>query len=664
MMFSLPALSGQEWFALVSIVQATAVLGFVLILCLAFSRKPTWRHSILIGALFLVGAVPIASEACRQTNTTWFNMAFIRTVVDEPADPPAELGHYLSMMATANLDSSQAAVSEPVSTQQSNTFHPTLQTILGGLGLIWIAGALLGLCRLCVGTYRLKRIICLAKPADRCTLKILEQVQEEFSLTPPINLGFSGQIDSPVAVGFQNHSIILPMGYDRRFQPADLKSILTHECAHIVRRDAYIVVLQQLAGIVLWFHPLIHMANRCLSRAREEICDNYVLRDSDPVSYSRLLLCVAETKSKQLPYPGMVNWFDRGWKLECRVSGILDDRRKTMTNMKWPSMLFILLGLCLSGSVLACSELRVPQEDDLADTAIQLEKDLRQLSENATSAHHNALALLEKLRTQREVDESIHEVEGSIRDLESKLKSTQAIQALEGTIRALESTQELDQSIRGVEGTIRALESTLKPRKAIQELDGSIQEVEGSLKDLESQLKRDQSIQNVEGTIRALESTLKRPKAIQELDGSIQEVEGTLRDLESKLKPPKAIQVQEGSIQKVEEALRVFDSLLSTPPGVPGPDGTIQGIEGSLRAPKSAIKPPTVIRALLGGTTQATEGTIRDFESKLKLNQSVRDVENTISELQTLIKAGKKLNDAQLLEDIEKQLESMLKEIR
>ena len=24
-----------------------------------------------------------------------------------------------------------------------------------------------------------------------------------------------------------------------------------------------------------WFHPLIHLANRLLDRAREEICDNY-----------------------------------------------------------------------------------------------------------------------------------------------------------------------------------------------------------------------------------------------------------------------------------------------------------------------------------------------------------------------------------------------------
>ena len=65
-----------------------------------------------------------------------------------------------------------------------------------------------------------------------------------------------------------------------------LRHVLVHEFAHIKRGDAWIGALQRLLLIAAWPQPLIRYASSELSRAREELCDNYVLKIRQPVAHS------------------------------------------------------------------------------------------------------------------------------------------------------------------------------------------------------------------------------------------------------------------------------------------------------------------------------------------------------------------------------------------
>src|SRR5205085_1358200 len=69
-------------------------------------------------------------------------------------------------------------------------------------------------------------------------------------------------------------------------------ALLTVRFLRGCRRPA---VLQRLAVILFWPHPLIHQLDRELARAREEVCDNFVLRRTAAPAYARTLLQVAES---------------------------------------------------------------------------------------------------------------------------------------------------------------------------------------------------------------------------------------------------------------------------------------------------------------------------------------------------------------------------------
>ncbi len=129
--------------------------------------------------------------------------------------------------------------------------------------------------------------------------------------------------------------------------------MLVHECAHIIRRDVAVGLVQRLLAILCWFHPLIHVLNRRLSRAREEVCDNYVLRNGEPGRYARTLLTVAEHVTAARAIPAGVGLLQPHWKLENRIAGLLNRRRKIMVRANRILLAPLFLALAMAGIIIA-----------------------------------------------------------------------------------------------------------------------------------------------------------------------------------------------------------------------------------------------------------------------------------------------------------------------
>jgi len=111
----------------------------------------------------------------------------------------------------------------------------------------------------------------------------LAHARERAGVTKAVRLMRSSSIATPATVGLLRPIIVIPE--NRELSGAELETILTHECAHIARRDNLLTVIESIAGSALWFHPLVWIARRVLDAAREEACDAVVIASGNPDTY-------------------------------------------------------------------------------------------------------------------------------------------------------------------------------------------------------------------------------------------------------------------------------------------------------------------------------------------------------------------------------------------
>ena len=133
-------------------------------------------------------------------------------------------------------------------------------------------------------------------------------------------------------MGMLRPAIVLPREMALTLNAVQLRDILIHEMAHIRRYDHAVVLLQRLVGAFFWPFPLIWRLNTKIDEAREDVCDNYVLRHTEASQYSRMLLDLTERAVPQAIPLAIGLWKCRR-NLEQRVAALLDPRRATGTRL-------------------------------------------------------------------------------------------------------------------------------------------------------------------------------------------------------------------------------------------------------------------------------------------------------------------------------------------
>lgn len=87
----------------------------------------------------------------------------------------------------------------------------------------------------------------------------------------------SGDIASPMAVGFLRPAVILPEDLTGEITPQELEHVLLHETAHLARRDDWANLAGRLLGAALVLHPVAWFILREIERERESACDDWVV---------------------------------------------------------------------------------------------------------------------------------------------------------------------------------------------------------------------------------------------------------------------------------------------------------------------------------------------------------------------------------------------------
>lgn len=109
----------------------------------------------------------------------------------------------------------------------------------------------------------------------------------------------------PAVIGIWKPLILLPAAVVQGKTAKELEPILAHELVHVRRGDLWVGLAQVLSQSLWWFHPLVWLANRFLTRDAERCCDEEVIAElrCSPAQYARSLLNVLELKRTLQPVP-------------------------------------------------------------------------------------------------------------------------------------------------------------------------------------------------------------------------------------------------------------------------------------------------------------------------------------------------------------------------
>ena len=209
------------------------------------------------------------------------------------------------------------------------------------LQILWVSGFFIftiGLLRSIHNAGRIaQRSIKLSAPEYQLFNSVLSQ--DRFGISQ-LHCRKSANIKAPVLVGITFPVLLVPNDFFECFDESGISAILCHEVAHVMRKDPIFNFLQKLILTVFWFHPLVHRMDRMISRAREEICDNYVLAQERAVDYGEILLRLNLNQSSKSQDTNnafqsdvVLGVFSSDWNLEQRIGDLLNHKREILMHL-------------------------------------------------------------------------------------------------------------------------------------------------------------------------------------------------------------------------------------------------------------------------------------------------------------------------------------------
>jgi beta-lactamase regulating signal transducer with metallopeptidase domain len=240
------------------------------------------------------------------------------------------------------------------------------------MGVIWLGTAVL---LLVIGWLTHARAVAGAlrgatPPSPRETSSLVA-ARERLGLQASIELIRSAIFEAPAVLRIVRPVIVLPPHGCDGLDEAELVSLLTHECAHVARRDNLLGRIEHTLIAALWFHPLAWIAQREIATAREEACDE-IVADADSESDTYLAALTKICRAALAPRIASISCMANA-KLKERLEHLMNYETLRTSALSHRSVvgaiaLFILATTAVSG-VLSAS----PKNTDEGPYSVQVE---------------------------------------------------------------------------------------------------------------------------------------------------------------------------------------------------------------------------------------------------------------------------------------------------
>ena len=235
----------------------------------------------------------------------------------------------IEMMQKPAIDSGITVINETINPAIAHSFTPDpmtsanpLQIIIPVLSIVWIVGMVAMLLYALISYIRLKKSVGASVPVRD-------------------NILACDEVKSPFILGIFKPLIYIPSSMEGEA----MDYVITHESAHIQRRDHWWKPFGYLLLTVYWFNPLCWLAYVLLCRDIEMACDEKVIRDMDKGSmaeYSQALLDCSFPRKRIAACP-----------LAFGEVGV-KERVKSVLNYKKPAFWIIVVAIVVCIVVAVC----------------------------------------------------------------------------------------------------------------------------------------------------------------------------------------------------------------------------------------------------------------------------------------------------------------------
>lgn len=178
--------------------------------------------------------------------------------------------------------------------------------------------------------------------------QLAEKVQNlalQYGIKQKVQILQSGIIKVPLVLGHFKPLILLPLGLINGLSMQEVDAILSHEIAHIKRRDYLVNILQSAAEIVFFFNPAVLWVSNRIRTEREHCCDDLAVNNIDTkVEYIKALVLCQEFAAETPSYVMAINGGKAG--LVYRVQRLISSRNQSLNKLEK-----VIIGLVLISSI-------------------------------------------------------------------------------------------------------------------------------------------------------------------------------------------------------------------------------------------------------------------------------------------------------------------------
>jgi len=344
----LKSLVVKYWLILAGQLSFLAVFGMCLVSFYSGVISPS-DLEIIENEILLNKVVPIEFEMGNQSDVVLIEDNEVANGSEMNNVVSATENHQVSSIETASHNSNRLGISEIQSIPNENiAIELVLNKLLEFSNVIvwiWCVGLLIMTTRWCLGAYGLLILKRSGRRAPQEVNAVFSDLRQRFT-KGKAKLMESASIVSPMVVGVLKPVVYIPCGLMTRMAPDQVEALLLHELAHIRRFDYFWNLLQRLSEVLFFFNPVMWWAGKVVRQLREEICDDFVVTETQkPKRYAQALYTLEETRGEWLA----IRATGAGASLRQRFETLLGQRKVRFNPLPSFSGLIMMLILGLIG---------------------------------------------------------------------------------------------------------------------------------------------------------------------------------------------------------------------------------------------------------------------------------------------------------------------------